>query len=108
MYHCHMLTHEDGGMMGQFIVYDPLSTTDETSNTELKIFPNPASSLIHFESEKEVGEIIIYSIDGKSILTKFVEPSKTIDVSDLMDGSYLIEIALENGTRIMRKVNIFR
>jgi bilirubin oxidase len=108
MYHCHMLTHEDGGMMGQFIVYDPLNATEETSNTELKIFPNPASSLIHFESEKEVGEIIIYSIDGKSILTKFVEPSKTIDVSDLMDGSYLIELALENGTRIIRKVNIFR
>lgn len=23
MYHCHMLTHEDGGMMGQFIVKAP-------------------------------------------------------------------------------------
>ena len=24
MYHCHLLTHEDGGMMGQFIVSNPL------------------------------------------------------------------------------------
>ncbi|HJA62368.1 MAG TPA: multicopper oxidase domain-containing protein, partial [Candidatus Brevibacterium intestinavium] len=23
MYHCHMLLHEDEGMMGQFVVIDP-------------------------------------------------------------------------------------
>jgi bilirubin oxidase len=107
MYHCHMLTHEDGGMMGQFIVYDPLNATEETSNTDLKIFPNPASSLINIESEKGIKEMIIHAIDGKSILTKFVDPSKTIDVSDLMDGTYLIEFVLENGTRIIRKMTIF-
>jgi bilirubin oxidase len=108
MYHCHMLTHEDGGMMGQFIVYDPLSMKEELDNTELRIFPNPANYFIHIESEKGVKEIIVHAIDGKSILTKFVDPLKTIDVSHLLDGSYLIELILENGTRIMRKVNIFR
>jgi bilirubin oxidase len=108
MYHCHMLTHEDGGMMGQFIVYDPLSMKEELDNTELRIFPNPANYFIHIESEKGVKEIIVHAIDGKSILTKFVDPLKTIDVSHLLDGSYLIELILENGTRIMRKVTIFR
>jgi bilirubin oxidase len=108
MYHCHMLTHEDGGMMGQFIVYDPLSMKEELDNTELRIFPNPANSFINIESEKGVKEIIVHAIDGKSILTKFVDPLKTIDVSHLLDGSYLIELILENGTRIMRKVTIFR
>ncbi len=28
MFHCHFLNHEDGGMMGQFIVYDPAVVTD--------------------------------------------------------------------------------
>ena len=23
MYHCHLLEHEDGGMMGQFVVVEP-------------------------------------------------------------------------------------
>ncbi|MFN9582891.1 MAG: multicopper oxidase domain-containing protein [Bacteroidota bacterium] len=27
MYHCHMLTHEDDGMMGQFVVNSPCNTT---------------------------------------------------------------------------------
>ena len=28
MFHCHFLNHEDGGMMGQFVVYDPSVVTD--------------------------------------------------------------------------------
>lgn len=28
MFHCHFSNHEDGGMMGQFIVYDPSVVTD--------------------------------------------------------------------------------
>ncbi len=28
MFHCHFSHHEDGGMMGQFIVYDPAAVTD--------------------------------------------------------------------------------
>ena len=37
MYHCHMLTHEDMGMMGQFLVVDPTSSIQELSvgNKEL-------------------------------------------------------------------------
>ena len=62
---------------------------------------------VYFESEKVVEEIMIHAIDGKSILTKFVDPSNTIDISDLMDGTYLIEFVLENGTRIIRKMSIF-
>jgi bilirubin oxidase len=106
MYHCHMLTHEDGGMMGQFIVYDPLSATEETVTTELRIFPNPASSLVYFEAEKEVVEISFHSIEGKNIVTKFKNPSKTIDVSNLTDGMYLIEFVLETGSRILKRIEV--
>ena len=47
MRHCHMLTHEDAGMMGQFIVVDPstTSTEDDTDIPETFIlkaaYPNP-------------------------------------------------------------------
>ena len=33
MYHCHMLTHEDMGMMGQFLVVDPIASLESVSNT---------------------------------------------------------------------------
>ncbi len=40
MYHCHMLQHEDEGMMGQFIVYDPASV-DEQEIIPWQVYPNP-------------------------------------------------------------------
>lgn len=42
MYHCHMLTHEDDGMMGQFIVQSQNSSISENDlSEEIHIFPNP-------------------------------------------------------------------
>ncbi|MCP2334300.1 multicopper oxidase domain-containing protein [Actinoalloteichus caeruleus] len=34
MYHCHLLAHEDAGMMGQFLVVPPerVDTVDRTLN----------------------------------------------------------------------------
>lgn len=43
MYHCHMLTHEDLGMMGQFLVTDPnAGLQDQSSEVSWKVFPNPS------------------------------------------------------------------
>ncbi len=49
MYHCHILEHEDGGMMGQFVVADPavelnqkqsLVARDNLANTTLPLLPD--------------------------------------------------------------------
>ncbi len=106
MYHCHMLTHEDGGMMGQFIVYDPLSDLIETTESEIRIFPNPSNSLINFESKVEVQEILLHTLDGKSTLNQVKNPSKTFDVSSLTDGFYLMEFILETGNRVLIRIEI--
>lgn len=46
MYHCHMLTHEDGGMMGQFVVIDLTNDVDDlTKEDGFLLFPNPSSSV---------------------------------------------------------------
>jgi bilirubin oxidase len=43
MYHCHMLVHEDGGMMGQFEVIDEtISIVDDAHNpNDFMMYPNP-------------------------------------------------------------------
>jgi hypothetical protein len=33
MYHCHLLRHEDNGMMGQYVVVQP--GTEDSTSTEL-------------------------------------------------------------------------
>jgi bilirubin oxidase len=50
MYHCHMLTHEDHGMMGQFLVVSPsvdLEELPQKHQPSLICYPNPASDFIH-------------------------------------------------------------
>jgi bilirubin oxidase len=44
MYHCHLLHHEDDGMMGSFLVVDPFASLGENAtNNQLTVYPNPAS-----------------------------------------------------------------
>ncbi|MBI5915184.1 MAG: multicopper oxidase domain-containing protein, partial [Bacteroidetes bacterium] len=45
MFHCHILSHEDGGMMRQFIVNPAVSATNEPAQQgSLTISPNPVAS----------------------------------------------------------------
>ena len=52
VYHCHILSHEDTGMMGQFVVTTPASGTAEAVDGRLLLYPNPASETLFFEVEK--------------------------------------------------------
>ena len=51
MYHCHMLTHEDDGMMGQFLVVDPSASIDEIEGAGWNVYPVPTNEMITIQSE---------------------------------------------------------
>ena len=54
MYHCHMLTHEDDGMMGQFLVVDnAIGITEAGHANEISIYPNPTSGKIHIQADEK-------------------------------------------------------
>ncbi|MEM7112692.1 MAG: multicopper oxidase domain-containing protein [Chloroflexota bacterium] len=46
MYHCHILEHEDGGMMGQFVVVDPNAERDQTQSLVSEVQEIAALSLL--------------------------------------------------------------
>lgn len=72
MYHCHMLPHEDMGMMGQFLVVDPASGIEELFSNELEIYPNPSNGIITIKSADYQGEINVFTISGKLILSTWI------------------------------------
>jgi FtsP/CotA-like multicopper oxidase with cupredoxin domain len=88
MYHCHMLTHEDMGMMGQFLVVDPGSGIEEFQETQWDLYPNPSNGSVTINSEKLI-ELRIYSILGKSVGTFNIQGNNTIEL-DLVPGVYFI------------------
>ncbi|MFM7901399.1 MAG: multicopper oxidase domain-containing protein, partial [Bacteroidota bacterium] len=108
MYHCHMLTHEDGGMMGQFLVIDTTTSISEvgSSISKMKIFPNPltASGKLNIQLPQDFGGELIRVLDpvGRVLKTHQIEKgieNIQLDLSslNLSTGLFMIEAIGEMG-----------
>lgn len=67
----------------------------------IRIFPNPANSLIKIESEKIIQNVQIYNNVGKLSL---VSNDSIIDISKLQDGIYYLSIQFETGEILKEKL----
>lgn len=73
MFHCHLLHHEDDGMMGTFLVLDPNAIgikENKISVNELEAYPNPASEIITFKTLSD--NSIISSLEIQNTLGQTV------------------------------------
>ncbi|WP_228452135.1 T9SS type A sorting domain-containing protein [Chryseobacterium sp. c4a] len=82
-----------------------LSTNENTSSreTELVIYPNPASDKVYIKGEK-VSEAEIYSMEGRKVNVT-LNRDQSIDVSHLPKGIYLLKLKIKNEI-ITKKLNI--
>ena len=67
------------------------------NRSDIKIYPNPAQTVVHIESTVQV-RAIINSIDGRAIMN--VTAAKNLDISSLPDGIYMIMLYDDNGTML--------
>jgi len=92
MYHCHMLSHEDDGMMGQFIVFDNISATDEMGMETISIFPNPTTNLITINGLQNA-TIELYNTSGQLLSIKEeVSDNEQFNMSQYPVGVYYFNI----------------
>jgi blue copper oxidase len=93
MYHCHILMHEDDGMMGQYVLVDSTALgVNDISDEGVGLYPNPVSAKLNIPaSDNHISEIAILDISGQTIMT-YSDPSKQIDVSHLADGVYILRM----------------
>jgi blue copper oxidase len=104
MYHCHMLTHEDMGMMGQFIVIDTTVSVNELNIlSQTVIYPNPSSgSTLHVSNPSLAGQPInwiITDVTGRICSggeTVFSEKGSVALESKMAPGMYLLRLTLNN------------
>lgn len=85
---------------------DGVSGINEISKANIKIFPNPAKSVIHIEStESQELAISIFDLSGKQILS--IRKQHSISVSDLPTGTYLLELKdISTGKKIRERLII--
>lgn len=101
MYHCHLLHHEDDGMMGSFLVLDTTQTgTEEKMPNEVRVYPNPFSQefAVEFSSEIHSAVARLLSVTGQTISIKPLKNSSRIlfEDSQLSPGIYFIQIQSDN------------
>lgn len=98
MYHCHMLHHEDDGMMGSFVVRDSSEVgIGELPANGLAIFPSPSQNFVMIDLPIEVGEnpmIRVMDVLGneKTVPHQRLQESFRLDISVLRPGIYFINI----------------
>ena len=101
MYHCHLLHHEDDGMMGSFIVSSSVGI-DEISlsgNDDLQVSPNPSSHNWEVKSNaiKVDYKVIVTSLIGEVVFESqgnSLDNETTISIPsmDFNEGIYLLKI----------------
>ena len=104
MYHCHILSHEDNGMMGQFIINPIASGLNEISNANnnILVYPNPANALltIQINSSTKNFTVEIFNLIGEQIFK--ASNNINIDVSSFSQGLYFIKVKQDNKIMIAK------
>jgi minor extracellular serine protease Vpr len=95
------------GFGGYFVkTSSTLGVANVKLNSDVNITPNPAKDFVNVMLGRySKGAVTIYDASGKLVKTVNVDNnSNRIDVSELVRGTYLFTITLNEGTKITKKV----
>lgn len=110
MFHCHILPHEDQGMMGQFVVWDGINPSSTENPYEvmrdMKLFPNPASGDVYLEGRSSETSIVrVFNAGGSLIRVLQLPPFDGVmqlEVSGLQKGMLILDWQSTEGRAVQR------
>jgi|GEM_PF-3055627 len=83
------------------IVVSGILGFDEFNREDAVIYPNPSQSLVTIQSQFEIRQIAIYSIEGRKVLET---NGNTINIAGLPQSNYILIAQFENGKTITKKI----
>src|SRR5690606_15650596 len=89
---------------GIYKVVNPLSIAQRNMNSDLQIFPNPATNFIQIRSAQSITAVHVYALTGKLVKTLTGTGISNISTDDLSSGVYLFSVELLDGQTIQKKV----
>ena len=110
MFHCHMLIHEDEGMMLQFKVVDETTglEDDEFFADEIAAYPNPineANNILTVISPVQIEGYMIYDLNGSKVTeqkTATNNSSLMIDFKGISKGTYILKLMSKSNTYVKK------
>ncbi|UPT68042.1 MAG: multicopper oxidase domain-containing protein [Sphingobacteriales bacterium JAD_PAG50586_3] len=107
MYHCHLLHHEDDGMMGSFLVIDTTATgiSETHFGNAFSVYPNPTSDVLNIATTgNEKYTVTIFNSLGLQVYSSGQAISNLqIETSTFPAGIYFLQINSKN-TTITKKI----
>ena len=101
MYHCHFSNHEDGGMMGQFVVKGSAAGVKSrgANLAACVVMPNPTADRLFIEFEHAEAKVYYVTVVDALGRAKLMLPRPNmengIDVSGLSPGNYFVHVMEE-------------
>ena len=93
-------TDRGGSLWFDLLVQDGNLSTPEFKVSEINIYPNPVQNELHIQSSLTIDTIEMYNLLGELVLES---KSKTLDVSNLTTGLYLMKV-VSNGREFTSKI----
>lgn len=79
------------------VVSIPTSVLEKLNDLDICIYPNPCDNILHFEPNGQFERIKLIGLDGKTYLQSDILNDKSINLSGVRSGLYLIELKYVNG-----------
>lgn len=88
-------------------MYFTLGINGNTINNPI-LFPNPTKGLFTLKTSLDIDSYFIYNVQGQLIKSnqKIISPETEINLTNELDGMYLILIKLNNGSQSIKKLII--
>lgn len=94
---------------GSFINVDDLGfngssgVMDIAPKAEVRMFPSPATNVLYVESDRQIAELGVLDITGRTLLDRNVHAKQyALDLGEIHTGRYLVQLRMADGTRQVR------
>ena len=68
-----------------------LTSVEDENDANVRLSPNPASSIVTIEGAEEYNTITVYDQSGRRVMEQSINNTSTLDISQLRSGIYLVK-----------------
>lgn len=98
----------DGNCTGSdtlLITIDNCLGVEDNETVDLLVYPNPANDIIKVEVNEQVQGIRLFNVNGIEVMSRSKLNSGVLNVSELENGVYLLQVVTKNGL-VHKKIQI--
>ena len=83
---------------------EALGTDEGTAVMKIQIYPNPVREILHLSGKEKINRVLIISPEGKKVMDTMLHSQRTVDVRQLSQGLYFIQIFTDQGIQTAKLI----